>query len=388
MRIAVCILLLATAPAPRGAVESPVELDLPAGADPAQPWRLIRISDQREIPVQIVPGPRPTAVFFHLEDLPARDKIQYRLQQARPQPFPKVECKDDGKSLLFVSGDRKILQYNYAVVSTPGTDPVFDRSGFIHPVWTPQGKILTNNSPANHLHHHGIWSAWTSSEYDGRKSNFWESKEKQGKVEFVKMEETFSGPVFAGFRARHRFINLNGSDGPKAVLDEVWELRVYAPREGPHPEFLFDLTSTQSCLTDKPLVIKEYRYGGIGFRGSKDWEGKDGVEFSTSEGKDRKTGHATRAKWVTATGKVDGDQASITFFGHPSNFRAPQPLRIHPDEPFFNWAVPQGGDFSIEPGKPYAARYRFLVSRWPSGVAEEVGRLYGGGSMAELTLAK
>jgi hypothetical protein len=37
-------------------------------------------------------------------------------------------------------------------------------------------------------------------------------------------------------------------------------------------------------------------------------------------------------------------------------------MRIHPDEPFFNWAVPQAGDFSIEPGTPYVARYRFLIA--------------------------
>jgi hypothetical protein len=194
--------------------------------------------------------------------------------------------------------------------------------------------------------------------FEGRKSNFWESKEKQGRVECVKVEESFSGPVFGGFRARHRFVNLNGPDGEKAALEKLWELRVYALED----RFLVDLTSTQTCATEQPLVIQEYRYGGIGFRGPADWEGKAGVEFLTSEGKNRVEGHATRAKWVLAWGKAGGQLASVGFLGHTSNFRDPQPLRIHPDEPFFNWAVPQGGDFSIEPGKPYIARYRFLVA--------------------------
>jgi len=86
------------------------------------------------------------------------------------------------------------------------------------------------------------------------------------------------------------------------------------------------------------------------------------VEFLTSEGKNRVEGHATRAKWVVASGSVGGLEASVGFLGHTSNFRDPQPLRIHPSEPFFNWAVPQGGEFSIEPGRPYVARYRFIVS--------------------------
>lgn len=278
------------------------------------------------------------------------------LQAPAPATPPRVDCVDDGKSLLLTVGGKSVLRYNHAVVEQP--DPVFSRSGYLHPIWTPAGKIITNDSPPNHLHHHGIWSAWTSSEFEGRKSNFWESKEKQGRVECVKVEETWSGAESGGFRARHRFINLNGPAGPKVALEEVWEVRVYPQTD----RYLFDLISTQTAATDRPLVIKEYRYGGVGFRGSADWEGKTGVDFLTSEGKGRVEGHATKASWVLASGKIGGDVASIGFLCHPSNFRYPQPLRIHPDEPFFNWAVPQGGDFSIEPGKPYISRYRFVVS--------------------------
>ena len=48
-------------------------------------------------------------------------------------------------------------------------------------------------------------------------------------------------------------------------------------------------------------------------------------------------------------------------------------MRLHPSEPFFCYAPSQGGDFSIEPGKPYVSRYRFLVADGPLA-AEEVDR--------------
>ena len=47
--------------------------------------------------------------------------------------------------------------------------------------------------------------------------------------------------------------------------------------------------------------------------------------------------------------------------GHPENFRAPEPMRVHPTEPFFNFAPQQAGDFVLEPGKTYVARYRFVI---------------------------
>jgi hypothetical protein len=356
--------------------EAPIEVPLPAGVDASKPFRAFRVDSGKEVPAQA----SGAAILL----LARNETAAYRLEAASPSEFPRVEVVDDGKNLDLRLGGKNLLRYHSAPVEQP--DPLFTRSGYLHPVWTPGGKTITNDSPPNHLHHHGIWSAWTSSEFEGRKSNFWESKEKQGRVECVAIEKTCSGPVYGGFKARHRFMNLNGPDGPKDALDEFWEVRLYALAG----RSVFDLVSTQTTATEKPLVIKEYRYGGIGFRGSADWEGKSGVEFLTSEGKGRVDGHATKAKWVLASGKIDGALVSIGFLCHPSNFRAPQPLRIHPDEPFFNWAVPQGGDFAIEPGKPYVARYRFIVADGTL-TADEMNaawNAYGEAPKVTLTVAK
>ena len=364
------IALLALAASPQ---DWPIEVGVPPGWEKAKAINLLQVKGD-PIPGQI----QGNMVHFLVKN----EKAVLTLNQIDAVAGPaRAECVDDGKHLTIKVDGKNVLRYNYATIEQP--DPVFSRSGYIHPIWTPAGKVLTNDSPPNHLHHHGLWSAWTSAEFEGRKSNFWESKEKQGRVECVKVEQTWSGPVFAGFKARHRYVNLNGPAGEKVALEELWEVRVYALSD----RFVFDLLSTQTCATDQPLVIKEYRYGGIGFRGSADWEGKAGVAFLTSEGKTRVDGHATKAKWCAATGKIGGAEASIGFLCHPKDFRFPQPLRLHPDEPFFNWAVPQGGDFSIEPGKPYTARYRFIVSGEPTLAPEVLWRLYTGPS-AELAVGK
>jgi hypothetical protein len=338
-----------------------VELAPPPGADLTKPFRIVRISDGAEIPVQaagasLVLGPTSG---------------EHRLEAVAPKDGPEVEVVDvDGKRLDFSAGGKRVVRYHYGHVDPPaGVKPEFGRSGYLHPVWDPAGRVVTNDVPPNHLHHHGIWFPWTSSEFEGRKTDFWNSGAKQGKVECVKVEGSGSGPVFGWLRARQRHVALTGPAGPKAALDEIWELRVYAP-VGRH---VFDLTSTQTCATDAPLVIRKYHYGGLGLRGSGAWEGKEGVAFLTSEGKTRKDGNETAGRWVVMSGPIDGRPSSIGILCHPSNFRAPQPMRLHPSEPFFCYAPSQGGDFSIEPGKPYVSRYRFVIA---DGVldAEEMER--------------
>jgi hypothetical protein len=67
---------------------------------------------------------------------------------------------------------------------------------------------------------------------------------------------------------------------------------------------------------------------------------------------------------------VGGEPASIVVLGHPDNLRAPQPMRVNPDDPFICWAPSQLGDWAIEPGKPYVSRYRFAVFDDAPEVAE------------------
>jgi hypothetical protein len=61
------------------------------------------------------------------------------------------------------------------------------------------------------------------------------------------------------------------------------------------------------------------------------------------------------------SGLVDGARAGITILCHPGNFRAPQPMRLHPTEPFFCYAPQQAGDMEIATGSKYVSRYRFIV---------------------------
>lgn len=263
-------------------------------------------------------------------------------------------------TISFKVSEREVLSYYHGKNSPPDElDERYERSGYIHPVYSPGGTVLTNHLNPMHPHHSGIWSAWTNTRFQGRTPDFWNVHLNSGRVDGAdSLEEAWQGPVHAGFRAKHYFTDLSSS-APVIALNEEWVVNVYDT--GKSDEYhLFDLKVTQTVNTAQPLVLPEYRYGGVGFRGHKDWDDPDNVTFLTSEGLGR-DGHGTRARWAHIGGESDGELAGIAILSHPENFRHPQTMRIHPTEPFFNYAPTQLGDMAIEPGSPYVVRYRYVA---------------------------
>jgi hypothetical protein len=311
-----------------------------------------------ETPLQIG---RDGIGYFVLDSLSAGASRSYQVRAGKALG-PEVSANRRGGALDLEVEGKPVLSYHFEKTAPPREEirPIFARGGYIHPVQTPAGLVITDDYPHNHVHHHGIWAAWTSTEFEGRRPDFWNMGAETGTVEPVALDDTWSGRVHGGFRARHAYIDLSPEE-PKTVLDEEWEVRVYNPLDDTNPFWLFDLEKRQQCATESELKLPEYRYGGVGFRGSGDWDGEENTVFLTSEGKTRIDGHATRARWCHIGGRVGGQMAGVSILDHPSNFQAPQPMRIHPSEPFFNYAPSQAGDFAIRPGETYTARYRFVV---------------------------
>ena len=304
---------------------------------------------------------------FVLDALPAGQTRTFRIRTARTAQTGVAALDVEGVKAFEVGGS-PVLDYQFEPTDPPpGVDSVYRRGGYIHPVYTPSGLVITDDYPEDHLHHHGIWAAWTNTVYEGRTPDFWNMGAETGTVVPVALDSTWGGPVHGGFRSRHRYVDLTAPE-PETVLHETWTVHVYNVDGGETPYWLFDLDLEQVMAGDSLLLLPEYRYGGVGFRGHGSWLGEENTFFLTSEGRDRSDGHATRARWCHIGGLLDGGLAGVAILGHPENFRAPQPMRIHPREPFFNWAPSQAGDWTIEPGEPYRARYRYVVSDGPPNV--------------------
>lgn len=305
----------------------------------------------------------------------------YPAAEEKAERTPKLVCVDDGSQLILTAGDRPILRYHHAIAESPaGIDPAYRQSGHIHPFYSPGGIEVTDDFPEDHAHQHGIFFPWVNTSFKGRKVDFWNQAKGLGIIEHEKILATRNGGVFSQFTVakNHQAHTADGKYEP--VLNETWQVRAY-DFEG---YYVVDLESRQRCATKEALEVKEFRYGGMAVRGNYQWydpdlqdsiralnKAKAGQgelaaldvlrDYLTSEGKTWVDGNATRARWVTMHGELDGQQTGITVMCHPNNFRAPQHVRLHPSKPYFCFAPMIAGDFEIKPGEVYVSRYRFIT---------------------------
>jgi hypothetical protein len=344
-----------------------VQIPLPADVAPGN--YVLESPDGSKNVLQVDPGNTGWLMLGHL---PAGQDIRFRFDTSASRIEIDEGAGDAGyqsgtrvvmheNTLDLLSDGRHVISFFHGVNNPPAQlDERYRRGGYIHPVKTPSGTVLSSHlDPERHPHHSGIWSAWTNTSYQGRTPDFWNVHQGTGRVDIEELISTWSGGVHAGFESMNRFTDLSSGEA-LTVLFEHWKVRVYYLPGNPDYH-MFDLEITQNIEGSDPLILPEYRYGGIGFRGHADWaDHPETTSFLTSEGLGR-DGHGTRTRWCHVGGYSEGKPGGIAILGHPSNYRFPQTVRIHPEEPFFNYAPTQLGDMEIEPGTPYTSRLRFIT---------------------------
>lgn len=293
----------------------------------------------------------------------AGEKREYVLRtEKKTATKPQMEADDTGKAIVLKRAGHGILQYNYAMSTVPeGIDPVFSRSGFIHPAYSPSGNVLTAIQPKDHRHHYGIWNPWTRIEYDGRMYDLWNLGDRQGTVRSRSVDATYCGDVCAGYAATLSHYIFN-DDKERVIMDETWDVKAWNVADG----FLWDFVSVLHPATDLPVLIKEYRYAGFGYRATEDWT-RDNSIMMTSEGKTRGETDGTRARWIYVTGQCNGasQRSGMLFMSHPDGYNSPEPLRIWDEnanggrgDVFVNFAPTKNCDWKLSAGSRYTLRYR------------------------------
>jgi len=249
----------------------------------------------------------------------------------------------------------------YQIQRQPGrkdVPPEYWRNGYLHPLYSPAGVVVTDDYPKDRLFQHGIWSGWQKVEFGQSHPDFWDVGRKKGRAATESVGPLWGGPLRGGFGSHQFFTDMDGQTGA-TVLRESWSVSVFRD-SGRAPYFVVDLESLQEALTG-PATLGQNPLGGINLRGNRDWQGAGHSLFLTSEGQDRAKAQGAAAHWCYLGGKSGGKLAGVAILAHPQNSKQPEAVFVDPDEPVMGFAPTKNESIVVRPGWPLRLKYRFVV---------------------------
>ena len=263
-----------------------------------------------------------------------------------------VRVQESDGRFVFTADGAELAVYHAAPAKPPeGVDAMYARSGFVHPVRTPSGRVVTDDFSPDYSHQNGLFNTWTKATFRDRPVDFWNRHKGLGTYRHAAVLEVGQGRGRGHLKVEIEHATLD----PEVVV--LREERTYdiSVADG---VTVIDVHSVQRAVGD-PLVCEKHLYGGFAVRGARGWSGP--ATMLTSGGLDRMSGNHSRAEWVAMSGPTDQGPATVVVISSPQNFRSPQSVRLHPEQPYFCFAPCVTAPFTIERGRPLESRYRVLA---------------------------
>ena len=291
-----------------------------------------------------------------------------KLEDKQTLELPKILLKKDDWDLSLQVNEKPILSYRFATTLPPqGIDSIYKRSGFIHPIYSPGGQVLTRIQPPDHYHHYGIWGPWTKTHIDDREVDFWNLIKGQGTVKFANFLSESEGVIYSGFQALQQHIDFGAKDKNQIAMNEILDVRAWNVEEN---VWVIDYTTSLNSPLQNGIMLDAYRYGGgIGFRATEKWH-KYNCTVLTSDNKTRIDADGSYARWCLVEGEseVSEGRSGILFLSHPSNRMHPEPMRIWPmdanngrGDMYFEFVPIRHDNWKLESKQNYTLKYRMVI---------------------------
>jgi len=345
---------------------------------------------------QIQQGDKTALWLVPDKSIAPRTKVSFVVEVVNkwPNDQGKVLVSIDSKDIHLMVGDQPVLDYRHVYQEAPdAADPIYGKSGFIHPLYSPKGNVLTRIQPGDHYHHYGIWNPWTKAQINGEEIDFWNLLLGQGTVRYAGLLAKSSGPVFSSFRLKQEHVTFQNKGPDEIAINETWEVRSYPVYIDGQQCWLIDMIIKLNNNLDTKIELTNYRYGGgIGFRATEYWTNQNSSVL-TSEGNTREDADGTFARWCKVEGSFpSGTNSGIVFFSHPDNRAHPEPMRVWPfdandgrGDMFFEFCPIRHQKWDLYPNKEYVLKYRMLVfdDELSADIAESVWQTYAKGITIE-----
>jgi hypothetical protein len=263
-----------------------------------------------------------------------------------PFAFREVE----GRSLELTEGGKPVFVYNYGLMRGEGAPADRARCCYLHPVYAPDGTVITDDFPRDHYHHRGISWMWPIVRIEGVQYDLWTLRGIRNQfVRWTAREADAS---------RARLGVENGwYAGERRVLKETVEVVAWPSEAGRRN---LDLTLGFEAL-ERPLELRgepaqKKGYGGLSFR----FGPRQSTVVRTDAGQEKGDTNMVPHPWAELEGLFASGRAGARVTIDPSHPGYPNGwcLRYYG---FLGVNYPGLAPLTLQPGRPLTLKYRVTV---------------------------
>lgn len=282
--------------------------------------------------------------------LPARAGSMGAPTAASPTPFRFGPVNEAGLGLW--EGSQAVLVYQHGLVRKAGVPERLARSSYVHPLHGPDGEVLTDDFPADHYHHRGLFWAWPHVTVAGAHYDLWMLRGIEQRFEqWLSRTVTASNAVLGV--ANGWYVN-----GRKVMAEQVWFRVAPLTTHGRVVDVELILTPTDQPVTLAGAEGKSY--GGLTLRFA---PGTNTV-ITVPAGSPPQDLAMTNLPWADLTRRWSdpGLTSGVAILVHPTHPDfPPQWLTRHYGVLCLGW--PGVKPKTLQPGQPVPCRYRLWIHR-------------------------
>lgn len=266
-------------------------------------------------------------------------------------PAGALAAAQNREKLAFAFGGAPRFEYRYAA-NLP--------KPYVHPLYAPEGSVLTLDSPPDHKHHRALMFGWS----DVNGADFWGEPDSTPGPHGLTVHQKFE-------KVREKSGELKELNhwvaGGRILLIERRTLRALPP--GADTLALDWESELKPAGSEIALKAHKLGFDGLGIRFVRKMDGGTVLNSAGAGSVEEANGQA--ARWCAYCGELEkGGPGGVAIFDHPFNPRHPNPFFVMKKKFGYLSAAPTFHDpLLVQPGKPLRLRYRVLAFSGTPGKA-------------------
>jgi hypothetical protein len=251
--------------------------------------------------------------------------------------------RDDGAALRLEETGKPVYEYRYGMARHASAPARYERCCYIHPLYAPDGTVVTDDFPADHYHHRGLSWMWPVVIVDGQSYDLWVLKGIRHRFVRWLARETQAD------RALLRMENGWFLDDGQQVVKETVEVLARAGHKL-ELSLAFEAIGPPVTISGTPDLNKGY--GALGLR----FAPRRNTVVRTDGGVEAKDSDMVPHAWAELEGDFGGSRAGVRVEIDPRNPGFPNGWCLR-HYGYLGANFPGLQKYTIQPGKPLTLRY-------------------------------